>query len=141
VQFVDVRDLGEWIVDLSERGARGTYNATREGVSWQELLESCREVSGSDATFHWVPDEVLVDQEVAEWMELPLWLSDPAFAGMHELDVSRAVAAGLAFRPLAETVKDTLELAEPVEGVGLTPEREAGLLLAASRFQTRKGRS
>jgi 2'-hydroxyisoflavone reductase len=131
VQFVDVRDLGGWLVDLCERGGGGTYNATQPGLDWRELLEACREVAGSDATFRWVSDELLAEHEVGEWMELPLWISDPDSAGMHNTDVSRAVAAGLTFRPLEQTVRDTLDLAEPVEGVGLTVEREAELLDAA----------
>jgi 2'-hydroxyisoflavone reductase len=51
---------------------------------------------------------------------------------MHEVDVSRAVAAGLTFRPLEETVRDTLQHAQTVEGVGLTPERETELLTVYS---------
>jgi 2'-hydroxyisoflavone reductase len=131
VQFIDARDLGPWLVDLSERGAAGTYNATHPGRTWTELLETCREVSGSDATFRWVADQFLNEHEVGEWMELPLWISDPDAAGMHEANVSRAVETGLRFRPLEETVRDTLEHAQTVEGVGLTPEREAELLAAA----------
>ena len=132
VQFIDAKDLGAWLVDLSERQAGGVYNATHPGRSWREVLETCRVVSGSDATFEWVPAEVLNEHEVGEWMELPLWISDPDAAAMHEADVSRAVGAGLTFRPLEETVRDTLEHAATVEGVGLTPEREAELLAAAS---------
>ncbi|HSC51061.1 MAG TPA: NAD-dependent epimerase/dehydratase family protein [Gaiellaceae bacterium] len=131
VQFVDVRDLGDWFVDLLERGTGGTYNATHPGLSFEELLDTCREVSGSDATFTWVPDALLAEHEVGEWMELPLWLHDAGVAGMLDADVSRAVEAGLTFRPLAETVRDTLALAQRVDGVGLTPEREAELLAAA----------
>jgi 2'-hydroxyisoflavone reductase len=132
VQFIDAKDLGAWLVDLSERQAGGVYNATHPGRSWREVLETCREVSGSNATFEWVPAEVLNEHEVGEWMELPLWISDPDAAAMHEADVSQAVAAGLTFRPLEETVRDTLEHAATVDGVGLTPEREAELLAAAS---------
>jgi 2'-hydroxyisoflavone reductase len=51
---------------------------------------------------------------------------------MHEVDVSRAVAAGLTFRPLEETVRDTLEHAATADGVGLTPERETELLAVHS---------
>ena len=62
-------------------------------------------------------------------MELPLWLPDPEWAGMHSTDVSAAVAAGLRFRPLAETIRGAADA--PLEdGVGLTPEREAELLAA-----------
>jgi 2'-hydroxyisoflavone reductase len=132
VQFIDAKDLGSWLVDLSEGRAGGVYNATHPGRSWLELLETCREVSGSDATFEWVRAEVLNAHEVGEWMELPLWISDPDSAAMHEADVSRAIAAGLVFRPLEETVRDALEHAATVDGVGLTPEREAELLAAAT---------
>jgi 2'-hydroxyisoflavone reductase len=63
-------------------------------------------------------------------MELPLWLADPDFAAADDVDVSRALAAGLAFRPLADTVRGTLDEAMTTDGVGLTPEREASLLAA-----------
>ena len=132
VQFIDAKDLGAWLVDLSERRAGGIYNATHAGRSFREVLEICREVSGSDATFEWVPADVLNEHEVGEWMELPLWISDPDAVAMHEVDVSRAAAAGLTFRPLEQTVRDTLEHAATVDGVGLTPEREAELLAAAT---------
>jgi nucleoside-diphosphate-sugar epimerase len=132
VQFIDAKDLGSWLVDLSERRASAVYNATHPGRSWREVLETCREVSGSDASFEWVPADLLKEHEVGEWMELPLWIADPDAAAMHEVDVSRAVAAGLTFRPLEETVRDTLEHAAGVDGVGLTPEREAELLVAHS---------
>ena len=132
VQFIDAKDLGSWLVDLSERRAGGVYNATHPGRSWREVLETCVEVTGSDASFEWVPAELLKEHEVGEWMELPLWIADPDAAAMHEVDVSRAVAAGLTFRPLEETVGDTLEHAAGVDGVGLTPEREAELLAAHS---------
>jgi hypothetical protein len=49
---------------------------------------------------------------------------------MLRADVSRAVAAGLTFRPLDDTVRGTLELAETTEDAGLTPERERALLEA-----------
>ena len=62
-------------------------------------------------------------------MELPLWLADPGWKGMHEVDVRRAVAAGLRFRPVEETIAGAAT-APAVEGVGLTPEREAELLEA-----------
>ncbi len=78
-----------------------------------------------------MPDALLAEHEVGEWMELPLWLNDPGLAGMLDADVSLAIEAGLTFRPLTDTVRETLELADTVDGVGLTPEREAQLLAAA----------
>lgn len=128
IQFVDVRDLGGWLVDLAERRVVGTYNATHPGQPWGDLLDACRDVSRSDARIVWVPDEFLVEQGVGEWMELPLWVQDPEWRGMHLADVTRALDVGLTFRPLAETVRGTLDEAEPSADAGLTPEREAELL-------------
>ena len=129
-QVIDARDLGEWMVAFCERGGRGTYNATHPGVSFGELLATCREVSDSNARLSWVTDEFLVEQGVGPWIELPLWLVDPRAAYADRVDVSRALAAELRFRPLAETIRATLEQAKTVDGVGLTPEREAALLHA-----------
>jgi nucleoside-diphosphate-sugar epimerase len=118
-QFVDVRDLATWILDAVEGGLSGIFNATNDGVPWGELL------AGANVT--WVSDDFLREQEVGEWMELPLWLGDPALNGLREVDVSRAVAAGLRFRPVKETIEGAAT-APAVDGVGLTPEREAELL-------------
>ena len=52
-----------------------------------------------------------------------------AILWMQRASIARAREAGLTFRPLAETIRGTLELAQPVEGVGLTPERERDLLV------------
>ena len=61
-------------------------------------------------------------------MELPLWVASLAFDGIHRVDVSRALAAGLACRPLVETARGALVDAAPQDGAGLAPEREATLL-------------
>jgi 2'-hydroxyisoflavone reductase len=129
-QVIDVRDLGEWMVSLCERGTSGTFNATHPGLPFAELVEACRAVSASNAAPTWVTDAFLLDQGVGEWMELPLWLADPAYAAADRVSVDRAVESGLGFRPLEETVRATLEQAETVDGVGLTPDRETELLAA-----------
>jgi len=126
VQFIDVRDLGEWIVRMAEERRTGIFNAVNEGMPWAELL------AGADVT--WVDSEFLLEQGVGEWMELPLWIADPAFAGHSRTDVSRAVAAGLTFRPVQETIRDTAEWdatrGDYEPAAGLAAEREAELLRA-----------
>jgi 2'-hydroxyisoflavone reductase len=143
VQIVDVRDLGEWLVRVAELRISGDYNATgpEPRLTMGEMLETCRAVAGSRGELVWASEEFLLEHGVGTWMELPLWVSgeDGSFL---EVDVSRAVAAGLRFRPLAETVADTLawaaggppsgELASGMEigEAGMRPEREAELLAA-----------
>ena len=83
--------------------------------------------------FVWAPAGWLVDQGVQEWMELPLWIADPDFAGHSRVDNSRARAAGLRFRSLETTIADTLSWVEsgaapPDPPAGLAREREQELL-------------
>ncbi|HEY1367083.1 MAG TPA: NAD-dependent epimerase/dehydratase family protein [Gaiellaceae bacterium] len=133
VQFVDVRDLGDWIVRATEAGTSGTLNATGESLPFADLLDECKHVTHSDAEFVWLPSDRLLAAGVEEWMGVPLWVASPGWKALNRVVVAKAVAAGLTFRPLAETIADTLawELHREwprAEGVGLTPEREQELL-------------
>ena len=147
IQFIDARDLAEWTIRMSESRQTGVFNATGPDriLTMKELLETCREVSGSDARFTWVDDKFLVEAGVGEWMELPLWLSESApeaQRGFLAFNCDKAIAHGLTFRPLADTVRDTLHWAMTLsettatdasddperEKPGMEPEREAQVL-------------
>ncbi|MFY9577970.1 MAG: NAD-dependent epimerase/dehydratase family protein [Gaiellaceae bacterium] len=133
VQFVDVRDLGDWIVRATESGLSGIYNATGEVMTFQGLLDECLSVIRSDARLTWVPSDYLLGEGVEEWMGVPLWIASPGWQAANSVPVSKATAAGLTFRPLAETIADTLAWDAQREwpradGVGLSPEREQELL-------------
>ena len=140
LQFIDVRDLAEWMIRLLQAGASGTFNATGPGaaLAMGAVLEACRAVSGSDARFEWVGDAHLVAAEVAPWSEMPLWIpeSDRAMHGFMRISVASALAQGLKFRPLATTIADTLAWSRTRTAgyawkAGLTPERERALLESA----------
>jgi 2'-hydroxyisoflavone reductase len=135
VQFVDARDLARWLVQLALEGPGGVFNATGplEPLSFGELLERSRAALGSDAQFVWTDDGRILEAGVQPWMELPLWLPDIDYAGMARADIRRAVDAGLRFRPLEETVADTLAWDRTVSGdrPTLTREKEAEILAAA----------
>jgi 2'-hydroxyisoflavone reductase len=132
VQLIDARDLASWILAGVESRLTGAYNATGPAapLTLGELLETCRTVTGGDARFTWVEDRVLLASCERPLQELPLW-APAACRGMSAIDCRRAIAAGLTFRPLAETVRDTLAAhpAGPLRA-GLTREREAELLAA-----------
>ena len=135
VQFVDVRDLGAWLVRLALEGPGGVFNATgpAEPLSFVELLERTRATIGSDATLVWTDEQRILDADVQPWTELPLWLPGSEYAGMARADISRALAAGLVFRPLEETVADTLawDRTEPGDRPTLRPEKEQEILTRA----------
>jgi 2'-hydroxyisoflavone reductase len=134
VQFVDARDLAAWLVRLALAGPGGTFNATgpAEPVTFAELLERTRAAIGSDADVVWLEDEQVLEAGVHPWLELPLWLPGDEHAGMARTDIARALAAGLTFRPLEETVVDTLAWDRTVDGdrPTLAHEREQEILAA-----------
>jgi 2'-hydroxyisoflavone reductase len=134
VQFIHARDLADWILRAAEEGRGGMFNATgpAQALTMELLLEECRTATGSDANLVWHDARSLEGSGVEAWSDLPLWLgTDPTIQGFLSVDVSKAIAAGLRFRPLAQTIRDTLEKAETTPDAGLDPARERELLEAA----------
>jgi 2'-hydroxyisoflavone reductase len=136
VQIIDVRDLAEWTVRLVEQKAIGVFHATGPDyrLSMGGMLDSCRAAIDSEAHFTWVDDAFLVEQGVGAWIEMPLWIpAGPEVEGFSRVDVSKAIDAGLVFRPLADTARDTLEWLQTrpedyVWRAGMEREKEARLL-------------
>ncbi|HJU55433.1 MAG TPA: NAD-dependent epimerase/dehydratase family protein [Pyrinomonadaceae bacterium] len=134
VRVIDARDLAEWVIRMAETRQAGTYNATgaEDGLTMGRLLEECRTVSGSDATFIWASEEFLLDHKVRPWGEMPLWIPED-YNGIFLVNNDKAIASGLTFRPLSDTIKDTLTWAATRPSAiewraGLKPERERELL-------------
>ena len=147
-QIIDARDLVDWTLDLAERGEAGTFNAVgpERPISIEELVEAIKRESGSDARFTWVDEEFLLEQGLEPFDDVPLWLGlgrNPELSSFYGMENTKALSAGLSFRPLAKTIADTLawereRSGRPLEkdyGVGaavagLSPEREAEVLRA-----------
>jgi 2'-hydroxyisoflavone reductase len=132
VQIIDARDLAVWILRMVENGQTGTYNASGPGypLTMRQLLEACKGKTESDASFTWVDEEFLLESGITM---LPLWI--PGAPGAATVNCSKAIAAGLTFRPLADTVGDTLAWdggvpSGAVRRLGLNREREVQLLHA-----------
>ena len=136
VQIIDGRDLAEFCIRLVEQKTGGCYNVTGPDyeLSLGRLLETCKQVSHSDANFVWAPVEFLAENKVEPWSDLPVWIPDtPAEAGFSRVSIARAQAEGLVFRSLEETIRETLAWAQtrPADltwRAGLTAQRENELL-------------
>jgi 2'-hydroxyisoflavone reductase len=136
IQIIDVRDLSDFVVKLIEENASGIYNAT--GPDYEltigKLLDVSRQLTGSNANIHWASVEFLNQHKVQAWSDMPTWIpDDEEGVGFSRVDVSNAIAWGLKFRPLEQTVRDTLAWAQrrPANHewrAGLTAEREADVL-------------
>ena len=143
-QIIDVRDLAEWNVRMAESRQGGVYNT--EGPDYRltmgGILDECKAVTGSDAEIVWVDGEFLEEQREQSYGGMPPWLEDPS--GLIEMNCAKAIKAGLTFRPLADTITESLkwdaerDLDAPIPfplpvRVGPSPQREKELLEAWAR--------
>ena len=134
IQFIDVRDLAEWTMSMIERKAAGAYNThgLPHSLTMQQLLEECKSVTGSDAQFTWVTEDFLLQEKVAAWSELPLWLPEeaaPHLKGFMFISPEKAIAAGLTFRPLPDTIRDIFTRHNTTDlKAGLDRDKERALL-------------
>jgi 2'-hydroxyisoflavone reductase len=138
VQIIDARDLSDFIIKLIEENASGIFNATGPDyeLTMGAMLDTCKQVSKSDANFKWASVEFLMEHKVEPWSDMPVWIPNvEQDAGFSKVDISKAIKGGLTFRPLEETVHDTLEWAKTRPSdrewrAGLSTQREAEVLAA-----------
>ncbi|GGK57043.1 NAD-dependent epimerase/dehydratase family protein [Ornithinimicrobium pekingense] len=134
--LVDVRDIASFVVTAARERLDGPYNVTGPTTPLSEVLATAAEVAGTAARPHPVPPARLAELGVNPWMgprSMPLWIDDPTMRGFGTMDTSRARAAGLVTRPLAETLRAALAYEENREGerpTGLTDEEEHEVLAA-----------
>ena len=140
VQFIDARDLAEFIIRMVEQKAYGHYNATGPAhpLTMAEMLYGIKGVTTAGAQFTWVPATFLEAQKVDAWSHMPVWIPPVGdMTGFASVSIKRALDKGLTFRSLADTTQATLAFHEsrPAERkaklrAGITPEREAEVLAA-----------
>lgn len=141
VRIIDARDLGEWMIRLAEQGTRGVFNAFGPDydLDMAALLYGVRASTTQGATLTFVPADFLAAQNVTPWGDMPAWVPNAGDSvGFHTRSNNKAVAAGLTFRSIADTVAATLAWydAQPEERrkagprAGIKPEREAEVLAA-----------
>ena len=114
-QWIDVRDLCHWLVSLGENDTSGIFNGVGPAspVTTEQLMHGLAAFATAPTRLHW-PSRALLDE---------LEYATPMFGFSNEslhVDASAAIAAGLAYRSLADTVRDTHEWWE-----SQSPERRA----------------
>src|ERR1700742_3952695 len=146
IQFIDSRDLAAFVIGLVESKTMGIFNATSPPgkFSMGELVQAS--ITAANAQVKptppprpvWMSAEFLKNEKVAPWSDMPVWIPESGeSAAFAEANGSKALAAGMAIRPVQPTVNDTLawhlkrpEAERAKLQAGLTPEREQELLKA-----------
>jgi len=111
LQWIDVRDLADWLVTLVEHGTAGTFNAIAPAAParWGDVLQACVDAAPG-AKLEWVSADWLAKNGAGDEDAFPIWTAPTGkFAGFHRWSNARAKAAGLTFRPIGDTVKAILE--------------------------------
>ena len=108
-QIIDVRDMAEWNIRMAESGQGGVYTAGGPDyrLTMGHMLDECKVVTGSDAEFVWVGAEFFDEQGERSYSSMPPWPDDPL--GLMTINCEKIIKAGLTFRPLADTISDTLK--------------------------------
>jgi 2'-hydroxyisoflavone reductase len=134
LSFIDVRDLADFIVGAAEHGVSGTFNASGDTASMTtgDLIASCLRATGATTTATWVDEQFVKANKIEPWSELPAWIPTGEDSLMWASS-ARAVAEGLRYRSLDETVRATLDYTrskglDRTLKAGLTRERESELL-------------
>ncbi|MEP6821617.1 MAG: NAD-dependent epimerase/dehydratase family protein [Chthoniobacterales bacterium] len=140
VQFIDARDLAEWTIRMVEKRATGIFNATgpAKALPVGEMLGGIKNALTSDAKFTWADADFLEKEKVSPWSDMPVWVPPSGEdGGLGRTSIAKALAAGITFRPLADTARDTLAWFKTLPTdrqktlkAGLTPTREAEVLAA-----------
>jgi 2'-hydroxyisoflavone reductase len=148
VQFIDGRDLAEWTIRMAEGREVGAYNAVgpAKTLGVGAMLEGIKSANKSKANFTWVNAEFLEEQKVEAWSDMPVWVPPKSEeGGMGAINIQRAIAKGLTFRPLADTARDTLAWFKSQSPerqsklkAGLSAEREVEVLAAWHKQDTKK---
>ena len=74
--------------------------------------------------------ETMAEHEIQPWQEFPLYVPMPGYEGFHHFSIDKAVANGLTFRPIEDTIRDILDWYPPEQALrtGMKAEREAELI-------------
>ena len=138
VQQIDVRDLTEWIIHLLEGEIHGVFNATGPAspLTLEEFVHGMRAATSSEVSWTWIEDHDFLTEHQLTYA-IPWILPVGENLGSLRIDIDRAKAAGLAFRPIARTAMDTLEWHRTLTDeerasppMSITPAREAEVLAA-----------
>jgi 2'-hydroxyisoflavone reductase len=107
VQYIDVRDMAEWVVRLVEGRVTGVFNVVSRTHALEEVVEAAASASADSTRITWVPAEWLSARTHPQtWGTLLFWKTNEGL--LTRISNARAVANGLTFRPLRSTLADTL---------------------------------
>jgi 2'-hydroxyisoflavone reductase len=140
MQVIDARDLAAFTVTMTEKRASGIYHVTGFSTPLGEILDAARRITKADTRFVWGDDAFLLEHDIRPWQDFPIWLPD-ADSGVHQKNIQKALQAGLAPRPIGDTLAGIWDWwqkersGSDLQGGSLSREREAQLLADLARSQ------
>lgn len=110
MQYVDVRDVAEWTIRLGEEKKAGTYNAVgpQNAQTLTEFIDKAKEAFNVESTFVSIDDYAFLRKNRVSFI-IPWIMPNDEYYGSARIKNDNAKKAGLTFRPLKDTVKETYD--------------------------------
>ena len=146
IQFVDVRDVGRWVIESIHKERTGVFNTTAEPLRFLDFLENCRVATESSASLRWLDKDFLYSQGVEAFTQMPLWVPVEEDPGFFQISSVKARQQGFATRPARQTISAAWRwyqssffdgTAFPHNGWGIDSERQAALLASWRASESR----
>lgn len=114
IQFVDVKDVGQFLVKAIDEQIFGTFNLVETFRTFREHVDCCKAATHSNTEFVWIPRDFLEANGLPPSGEngkpdyFRGWRPDPARKGLFEMSNAKALSVGWRARPFSGTALDTL---------------------------------
>ena len=139
IQLIDVRDAAQFAVKAAVHGSSGVFNLTGRPITFEELLDTIKEITNSNTVLKWVSLNAYTEKNLAPWADIPLALPEvESFKYFFDIDTTKVFEAGLNVRSLDDTVVHILnwdrENRDRALKCGYSIETEQAIALDQARF-------
>ncbi len=130
VQWVDVNDVGNFMIHALETNQHGIFNTIgpeKNPILFKEFLMRVNDHYGNKAKFIWVSKAFIEENGLRPIVDIPLWEPKERRAGRHTMSAQKAITAGMTFTPMEQTFDEELdwydEVKSPTDDPGLDKNR------------------
>ena len=108
VQYIDVRDVAEWMIRLIEEKKAGTYNAVgpKDPQNIYSFVEEAKEAFEIESSFVKIDDYDFLKENKVHYI-VPWIMPTGNNEGSAKINNDKAKENGLSLRPLVDSIKDT----------------------------------
>ena len=141
IQFIDVRDLADWIVKSIFAEINGIFNACGESKKFIDFIQACKDSAGSKQPIIHIPVDYISENNL--FSELAIYCPNSGdYLGYCQTDNNKAKNQSLIFREYSKTFKDIYQLhlsrgKDYIMNAGLSDEKYRKILDDLEKIKTK----